>query len=39
MLVGHRDMIGYHKQAMPPDDSSKNISPTPSGDIQRPVVG
>jgi len=37
MLVGHRDMIGYHKQAMPPDDSSKNISPTPSGDIQRPV--
>ena len=35
MLVGHRDMIGYHKQAMPPDDSSKNISPTPSVDIQR----
>ena len=37
MLVGHRDMIGYHKQAMPPDDSSKNISPTPSADIQRPA--
>ena len=35
MLVGHRDMIGYHKQAMPPDDSSENISPTPSADIQR----
>ena len=35
MLVGHRDMIVYHKQAMPPDDSSENISPTPSDDIQR----